>query len=89
MIGIQRENRKSTSYVYKGVSEIQLKTANINQDEYAGFRNRGPRNCCLINKQFQTHGFTDENFLGCSKVCEPMEIDEKRSDMSIVYWALI
>ena len=89
MIGIQRENRKSTSYVYKGVSEIQLKTANINQDEYAGFRNRGPGNCCLINKQFQTHGFTDENFLGCSKVCEPMEMNEKRSDMSIVYWALI
>ena len=64
----QRENRKGTSYVYKGVSEIKLKTANINQDEYAGFRNRGPENCCLINKQFQTHGFIDENFLGCSKV---------------------
>ena len=89
MIGTQRENRKGTPYVYKGVSGIQLKSAKIKQDEYAGFRNRGPGNCCLINKQFQTHGFTYENFLGCTRFCEPMKIGEKRNDMSIVYWTLI
>ena len=52
-----REKIAGTLYVYKGVSGIQLKTESTRKDEYAGFRNRGPGNCCLINKQFQTHGW--------------------------------